>query len=41
MNRVMTEKMTCLTQQLKMQFEESNKLEVAIKNNLAGLGYEY
>ena len=35
-----TDKMTALTSQLKMQFEKSNELEVQIKQNLAGLGYE-
>jgi len=34
------EKMARLTAQLKTQFAESDKLEVEIKNNLAGLGYE-
>ena len=34
------EKMTRLTAQLKTQFEESDQLEVKIKRNLAGLGYE-
>ncbi len=34
------EKMTRLTQQLKTQFEESDKLEAEIKHNLIGLGYE-
>ena len=34
------EKMARLTGQLKTQFEESDRLEVEIKNNLAGLGYE-
>lgn len=34
------DKMTRLTKQLKNQFEQSDKLEVEIKNNLAGLGYE-
>jgi len=33
-------KMARLTGQLKAQFEESDRLEVEIKNNLAGLGYE-
>ena len=33
------EKMTRLTDKLKIQFEESDKLEAEIKNNLAGLGY--
>ncbi len=34
------EKMARLTTQLKTQFEESDRLEVEIKKNLAGLGYE-
>lgn len=34
------EKMARLTAQLKGQFEESDRLEVEIKNNLMGLGYE-
>ncbi|TBR43905.1 SAM-dependent DNA methyltransferase [Marinomonas agarivorans] len=34
------EKMQRLTAQLKTQFEESDRLEQAIKENLAGLGYE-
>ncbi len=34
------EKMARLTGQLKTQFEESDRLEVEIKKNLAGLGYE-
>jgi len=34
------EKMTRLTAQLKIQFEESDKLETEIKKNLAGLGYD-
>lgn len=34
------EKMARLTAQLKRQFEESDRLEVEIKKNLAGLGYE-
>jgi type I restriction enzyme M protein len=34
------EKMARLTEQLKIQFEESDRLEVEIKKNLAGLGYE-
>lgn len=34
------EKMARLTAQLKAQFEESDRLEVEIKKNLAGLGYE-
>ena len=34
------EKMARLTSQLKGQFEESDRLEVEIKKNLAGLGYE-
>jgi type I restriction-modification system DNA methylase subunit len=33
------DKMARLTQQLKTQFEESDKLEAEIKKNLAGLGY--
>ncbi|WP_127471123.1 type I restriction-modification system subunit M [Thiomicrorhabdus aquaedulcis] len=35
------EKMARLTAQLKTQFEESDRLEVEIKKNLAGLGYEF
>jgi len=35
-----TEKMTRLTAQLEAQFEESDRLEGEIKDNLAGLGYE-
>lgn len=35
-----SEKMARLTSQLKEQFEGSDKLEVEIKKNLAGLGYE-
>lgn len=35
------EKMTRLTEQLSEQFAESGRLEVEIKKNLAGLGYEY
>jgi type I restriction enzyme M protein len=34
------EKMARLTGQLKVQFEESDRLEAQIKRNLAGLGYE-
>tara|TARA_R110002096_G_scaffold168798_5_gene340062 strand:+ start:4016 stop:5791 length:1776 start_codon:yes stop_codon:yes gene_type:complete len=34
------DKMARLTTQLKTQFEESDRLEVEIKKNLAGLGYE-
>ena len=34
------EKMARLTTQLKTQFEESDRLEQEIKNNLKGLGYE-
>ena len=34
------EKMARLTAQLKTQFAESSRLEVEIKKNLAGLGYE-
>ena len=34
-----TEKMARLTGQLKIQFEESDRLEVEIKKNLAGLGF--
>jgi len=30
-----------LTAQLKTQFEESDRLEGEIKENLAGLGYEF
>ncbi len=33
------EKMDKLKKQLKEQFEESTKLEAAIKKNLKGLGY--
>jgi len=35
-----SDKMAALTSQLKAQFEESEKLEAQIKQNLAGLGYE-
>jgi type I restriction enzyme M protein len=35
------EKMQRLTAQLKSQFEESARLEKAIKDNLAGIGYEF
>lgn len=35
-----TDKMQRLTAQLKLQFEESDRLEKAIKENLAGIGYE-
>ena len=35
------EKMKRLTTQLKTQFEESDRLEKAIKDNLAGIGYEF
>ncbi|ELV8745235.1 type I restriction-modification system subunit M [Vibrio vulnificus] len=35
-----TDKMQRLTAQLKSQFEESERLEKAIKENLAGIGYE-
>lgn len=35
------EKMARLTSQLKAQFEESERLEVEIKKNLAGLGYGF
>jgi len=35
-----TEKMTRLTAQLKAQFEESDRLEVGIKKNLARFGYD-
>jgi type I restriction enzyme M protein len=34
------DKMQRLTVQLKSQFEESDRLEKAIKDNLAGIGYE-
>ncbi len=34
------EKMARLTKQLKMQFEESDRLEGEVRKNLAGLGYE-
>ncbi|SMG67361.1 type I restriction-modification system DNA methylase-like protein [methanotrophic bacterial endosymbiont of Bathymodiolus sp.] len=34
------EKMQRLTAQLKAQFEESDQLKKAIKDNLAGIGYE-
>lgn len=34
------DKMATLTRQLKAQFEENDKLEAQIKQNLAGLGYE-
>ncbi|TCI02205.1 SAM-dependent DNA methyltransferase [Corallincola luteus] len=36
-----TDKMLRLTAQLKSQFEESDRLEKAIKDNLAGIGYEF
>ena len=36
-----TDKMQRLTAQLKSQFEESDRLEKAIKKNLAGIGYEF
>jgi type I restriction enzyme M protein len=39
-NKWLTEKMQRLTVQLKTQFEESERLEKAIKDNLAGIGYE-
>ena len=32
--------MALLTAQLKKQFEESDNLEVEIKNNMTGLGYD-
>lgn len=35
-----TDKMAALTSQLKTQFEESEKLEAQIKENLAVFGYE-
>jgi type I restriction enzyme M protein len=35
------EKMARLTKQLKMQFEESDRLEGEIKKNLLGLGYDF
>lgn len=35
-----TDKMQRLTKQLKVQFEESERLEKAIKVNLAGIGYD-
>ncbi|MGL4224084.1 MAG: N-6 DNA methylase [Vibrio sp.] len=35
------EKMQRLTAQLKAQFEESDRLEKAIKENLAGIGYDW
>ena len=35
------EKMIRLTEQLKAQFEESDRLEGEIKNNLLGLGYDF
>jgi type I restriction enzyme M protein len=34
------EKMATFTSQLKAQFEESDKLEVQIRQNLAGLGFD-
>tara|TARA_R110002167_G_scaffold6553_7_gene30365 strand:- start:451 stop:714 length:264 start_codon:yes stop_codon:yes gene_type:complete len=34
------EKMARLTGQLKVQFDESDRLETATKRNLGGLGYE-
>lgn len=39
-SELFAEKMARLTAQLKVQFEESDRLEVEIKNNLSGLGYE-
>lgn len=35
------EKMVRLKRHLKEQFEESGRLEIEIKKNLAGLGYEF
>jgi type I restriction enzyme M protein len=35
------ERMAELTQKLKGQFEESVRLEAAIRQNLEGLGYEW
>lgn len=35
------EKMAGLTAKLKVQFEESDRLEAEIKKNLAGLGYGF
>jgi type I restriction enzyme M protein len=35
-----TDKMARLTEQLKIQFEQSDTLEAEIKKNLAGLGYD-
>ncbi|GAB1256154.1 class I SAM-dependent DNA methyltransferase [Aurantivibrio plasticivorans] len=40
-SELFAEKMARLTAQLKVQFEESDRLEVEIKNNLSGLGYEF
>jgi type I restriction enzyme M protein len=37
----LTEKMQRLTAQLKSRFEESDRLEKVIKDNLAGIGYEF
>lgn len=34
------EKMALLTEQLREQFDESDRLEAEIKRNLGGLGYE-
>ncbi len=39
-SELFSEKMARLSAQLKVQFEESDRLETEIKNNLAGLGYE-
>lgn len=39
-SEALSEKMQRLTALLKTQFEESEKLEKAIKDNLAGIGYE-
>ena len=39
-SELFAEKMARLTAQLKTQFDESERLEAEIKNNLAGLGYD-
>ncbi len=40
-SELFADKMARLAAQLKVQFEESDRLKAAIKNNLAGLGYEF
>ncbi|MGR5227148.1 type I restriction-modification system subunit M [Photobacterium damselae] len=40
-SELFSEKMQRLTAQLKSQFEESGRLEKVIKDNLAGVGYEF